>query len=128
MKIAFVGSREFIDKEFVVRKVDEYLHIEWVDYAHQVLAECVSGGASGVDSWAEETAKTLGAKCTIFLPDWDKHGKSAGFIRNKDIIMAADFVVAFWDGKSKGTKSSIDLAINAGKPVDVFIRTGISGS
>ena len=78
-------------------------------------------------NWNERNNENIGKivkiNRIIFLPDWDKYGKSAGFIRNKLIINEADMVVAFWDGKSKGTKNSIDLAINAGKPVDIYIRS-----
>jgi hypothetical protein len=58
----------------------------------------------------------------IFKPDWDKYGKRAGFIRNELIINEADKIIAFWDGESKGTKLSIDLAIKAGKPIDIYVR------
>ncbi len=47
---------------------------------------------------------------TIFIAEWDKYGKSAGYIRNRLIVQESDMIVAFWDGKSKGTKHSIDQA------------------
>jgi hypothetical protein len=46
----------------------------------------------------------------VFKPDWNKYGKSAGFVRNKLIIENADIVFAFWDGESKGTLISINIA------------------
>lgn len=122
MKIAFVGSRTFKDTEWdddslICRIVREtFCNPAYRD------REFVSGGAIGPDSIAEKYARGYGVKCTIFKPDWDKHGKSAGFIRNKLIVNEADHIVAFWDGQSKGTKSTIDLAINVGKPVDIYIR------
>ena len=85
------------------------------------MTEFVSGGARGVDSFAESIVDST-VKKTIFKPDWDKYGKSAGFIRNKLIIDEADMVLAFWDGSSKGTKHSIDLAIAAGKPLNIYVR------
>lgn len=115
MKIAFVGSRTFCDKTFVYLKVDEW-------FINHPERELVSGGAKGVDTWAWEAVRPLGNICWIFPPDWIKYGKSAGFIRNEEIVRQADHVVAFWDGASKGTKHTIDLAIKAGKPVDVYIR------
>jgi len=54
------------------------------------------------------------------LPDWDKYRKSAGFIRNQQIIDACTFVLAFWDGKSKGTKDTIDKARKAKKPTFII--------
>lgn len=113
-KIAIVGSREFKNKEFVKTKIRDFLCPN-----EDTL---ISGGARGVDSWAEEVADERKCNKRIFKPEWDKYGKSAGFIRNKLIIDSANYVVAFWDGQSKGTKHSIDLAIKQGKPVDIYIR------
>lgn len=45
-----------------------------------------------------------------FRADWDTHGKSAGYKRNSQMADHADMLIAFWDGKSKGTKHMIDLA------------------
>lgn len=117
MKIAVVGSRDFKDKEFVCQIISERF-IMCCDYR----ATLVSGGARGVDSIAEEFANAHLIKTIIFKPDWDKYGKSAGFIRNKLIIDEADMVLAFWNGSSKGTKHSIDLAIKAGKPLNIYVR------
>jgi uncharacterized phage-like protein YoqJ len=120
MKIAIVGSREFKNKDFVQNIVSNQLTNG--DYF-------ISGGARGVDTWAEETIPILETGLAnfkinkkIFKPDWNKYGKRAGFLRNQLIIDEADKVIAFWDGKSKGTKHSIDLAIKANKPIDIYIR------
>jgi len=45
-------------------------------------AKLVSGGAKGADTLAERFAKELGIDCEVFLADWNKHGKAAGFIHN----------------------------------------------
>lgn len=119
MKIAFVGSRKFIDKDFVYFTVREHLRGRCLTTAEY---EFISGGAKGVDSWAEESAKQMYAKCIIFKPDWNKYGKRAGFLRNQLIVNEADKLIAFWDGESKGTKHSIDLAIKKGIPVNIYIR------
>jgi hypothetical protein len=54
------------------------------------------------------------------LPDWAKHGRAAGPIRNKLIISDADYVIAFWDGKSTGTLSSINIAKGLNKPLTII--------
>jgi hypothetical protein len=77
----------------------------------------VSGGAKGVDTIAVETALMCGLGTIVFPAEWDKHGRSAGYIRNKDIVSRADVVVAFWDGVSRGTAHSMDLALSMGKPL-----------
>lgn len=125
MKIAVVGSRNWNDIPFLRKKLYEYFR-----YSKGPEFVFISGGARGVDKDSEMiineindcSARFVKIEKKIFKPDWDKYGKSAGFIRNKLIINEADNVLAFWDGKSKGTKHSIDLAIKAGKPVDIYIR------
>ena len=100
MVIGIVGGRDFDDYSLLTTTMNEY-----VDKVHLI----VSGGAKGADSLGERWAKENNKKTLIFKPEWEKYGKSAGFIRNQEIVKNSDFVLAFWDGKSKGTKSSIDL-------------------
>ncbi|KKL45313.1 hypothetical protein LCGC14_2356910, partial [marine sediment metagenome] len=57
------------------------------------------------------------AKLTVYRAEWDKYGKSAGFLRNQTIIDNCDMVVAFWDGKSKGTADTINKAKRSKKPI-----------
>ena len=95
MKIAVIGSREL--------QVD---HLE--DYLPEGVTEIVSGGARGVDSCARDYALQHGLKLTELLPDYEKYGRGAPLRRNITIIEYADHVLAFWDGKSRGTKYVID--------------------
>jgi hypothetical protein len=76
----------------------------------------VSGGAKGADSLGRDFAQKHSAKYLEFLPDWEKFGKSAGVVRNADIVKNSDFVLAFWDGQSGGTRHSLELAQKTGKP------------
>lgn len=114
MKIAVVGSREFKDEKFIS---DILLNPELNN-----TGILVSGGAKGVDTWAEEIWDNMGWEKIIFKPNWNKYGKKAGFLRNQQIVDVADKLIAFWNGKSKGTKHSIDLAVKKGIPVDIYIR------
>lgn len=113
MKVAIIGSREFPQLERVDSYVDT-LHAEDV---------VVSGGARGVDLRAEQRARSRGLKVHIIRADWARHGRKAGFMRNPDIVAAADRVVAFWDGTSRGTADSIEIARKTGKPVEVVLPT-----
>jgi len=62
-----------------------------------------------------------GIKLTEFLPEYDKYGRSAPLKRNITIIAHAELVLAFWDGKSRGTKFVIDNCKKVGVPVKVFL-------
>ncbi|MDO4700541.1 MAG: hypothetical protein Q4A69_07655 [Moraxella sp.] len=55
----------------------------------------------------------------IFKPNYQRHGRAAAFIRNRLIVDTADVLIAFWDGKSTGTKYTIDYAKKQQKQVYV---------
>jgi len=116
MKIAIIGSRSFFDYELLKSTVNDYR-----DKNSVVYELMVSGGAGGADRLGERYAKEHDIPTRIFYPDWDKFGKRAGFLRNQDIINNSDLVFAFWDGVSKGTKSSIDLAKQKGSEVVIVL-------
>lgn len=80
------------------------------------ISYIIKPGAKGADFLGKRYAEEMFLGYIEFLPDWDKFGKSAGYRRNFKIINEADYVIAFWDGKSKGTKHSIDLAKEQSKP------------
>jgi len=105
MKLAVIGSRGFHDYEFLKLEIKKFLQEN-----NFTLTKIISGGAKGADKMAEYYATEYSIPITIFFPDWDKYGKSAGFMRNEQIINTADAVIAFWDGTSKGTLGSINLS------------------
>lgn len=59
----------------------------------------------------------------VFEADWNKHGKAAGPIRNKEMVSESDGLIAFWDGKSRGTKNAIDCAVADEKIVIIMPTT-----
>lgn len=113
IRLAIVGGRDFSDYNLMKERLAE------VANEYQVVC-VVSGGARGADSLGERWAKENGISTMIFPADWDRYGKSAGFRRNKDIVANADLVAAFWDGKSHGTKNTIDLTRAARKMLLIF--------
>ena len=107
MKLAIIGSRS--------------LHIPDLEkYMPDDVTEIVSGGAKGVDSDARNYAEKNGIKITEFLPDYTLYSRGAPLKRNIQIIEYADMVLAFWDGKSRGTKYVIDNCEKTGVPVRVI--------
>jgi predicted Rossmann fold nucleotide-binding protein DprA/Smf involved in DNA uptake len=111
--LAVVGSRTVTNYNEVLPYLQHYLSIPNL--------HLVSGGAIGADRLGRRFAQEHHLSLQEFLPDWKQFGKSAGFRRNHDIISAATEVIAFWDGKSKGTKHSIDLARKQGKACRVIL-------
>ena len=108
MKVAVIGSRNL-----AVKNLEKYLP--------EGTTEIVSGGARGIDSCAKNYDNTNGIPLKEFLPNYDEFGRSAPLLRNLEIIDYADIVLAFWDGKSRGTKFVIDKCRAKGKPVNIFI-------
>ncbi len=108
MKLGVVGSRTFNDYNLLKKTLDKY-----------DIDEIVSGGANGADQLAERYAEEKNIKTNIFLPDWKKYGRKAGPLRNKQIVENSDYIIAFWDGVSRGTLSSINLAKHMGKDLTI---------
>lgn len=103
MKVIIAGSRSFDDYELLCKYCDKVL-------SAQSDVEIVSGRARGADRLGENYAYERQYKTTYFPADWDNLGKKAGYVRNEEMAKYADALIAFWDGKSKGTKHMIDLA------------------
>lgn len=101
MRLSIIGSRTFNDYFLLKEILDPYT---------ECISLVVSGGAKGADTLGEKWAKDNNIPTLIFKPDWEKYGKRAGWVRNVDIIDNCDGVLAFWDGISKGTNHSIELA------------------
>jgi len=116
-RIAIVGTRKWNRKDaaIVLEKLFDYIHSLPED------AVIITGGAPGIDSTAEMIAKDCCLEVKIFLPDWDKHPRSAGMIRNAEILNDCDKVIAFWDGESPGTKGMIELARRRNLPLRVIL-------
>ena len=107
MRIGVVGSRD-------IKELDIGKYLKDCD-------EIVSGGACGVDTLAAEYANENGMKLTVFLPEYKRYGRGAPIVRNKMIVDYADRIIAFWNGRSKGTLSVISYAKKVGKPCEVVI-------
>ena len=118
MRIVIAGSRGFQDYALLDQTLDRILdkQIEPV--------ELVSGHAKGADLLAERFAKENDLPIHIIKPDWKTYGRAAGPIRNRQMLDYAmeelSLVVAFWDGKSKGTKNTINTAKSLGIPVEII--------
>ncbi len=107
MKIAIIGSRTI-----------ENINLQ--NYLPPNTTEIVSGGAKGVDTIAKNFAVQNSISYTEFLPDYASFGRAAPIKRNDLIIEYCDEILAFWDGKSRGTEYVIKKAEKQGKKVHVI--------
>lgn len=113
MKIIVAGGRDFNDYNLLLESCDYF-------FQNQSEIEIVSGTANGADKLGERYAEEKGYQVKKFPADWEKYGKSAGFKRNTEMAEYADGLIAFWDGKSKGTSHMINTAKNKNLKVRII--------
>lgn len=115
-------------KRVVIAGCRDYHNYEeakaYIDYVLSNIREgneivILSGGACGADALGERYAKENGFKLQKYPADWAKYGKSAGPKRNEQMAKIGDYVICFWDGKSKGTRSMIEYAKKFNKPIRI---------
>lgn len=109
LRIVVAGSRDFEDYNMLEEALDNLLD----DQEDEV--EFVSGHAKGAGQMAEQYAESHDIPIQIMKPDWKRYGRAAGVVRNKEMLVYADQesaqLLAFWDGKSSGTRNTINTAM-----------------
>ena len=108
-RVGVIGSRTF--KNYSLLE-------DILDRAPFSISKIISGGAVGADKLSIKYAKKKNIEWEEFLPDFKKY-KHPYHHRNRLIAEASDIVIAFWDGRSTGTKYTINYAKTIGKRVEV---------
>ena len=115
--IIIAGTRTYSDYDKLKQVCSDYISHLLKDGMSEIDGiTIVSGMAHGADSLGLRFAKQCGMDCRTFPADWNTNGKAAGPIRNEEMAKFAvadgayGVLIAFWDGKSKGTDSMIKLA------------------
>lgn len=119
------GSRSVTENDNIDIWISAALNVPQQKYKHVLVVE---GGAAGADMLARKYAIQHNLHLKEIPADWEKYGKSAGIIRNKamhGIISKYPHrgVIAFWDGKSKGTAQNFGLARQYNNPLFI-VHTG----
>lgn len=117
MNIVVCGSRDFDGHSLFEEGIEAAEDVLDMNPLHDNV---IVGGARGPDTWAEDYFDARGYYVLVMEADWTQFGKAAGFIRNQRMVEKADALIAFWDGESRGTKHSINLAIDKQIPVFIF--------
>lgn len=112
MKVVIAGSR-------TINPTVEEIELALKDV---LITEVVSGGAYGVDSAGEDFARKNNISIKRFIPDWSKHGKRAGPLRNASMAAYGDILLLIWDGKSAGSKSMLSSMMKLNKLVIQIIK------
>src|SRR5699024_491893 len=116
-KVVIFGSRDFDDYEYFAEKLEDIFYERDLK---NIKVEIVEGGARGADRLARNFAHDNDTEYTTFPADWDKHGRSAGHIRNAEMAGYCDWGIGFWDGESKGTEGMIKQMKRLDKEVIVI--------
>src|SRR2546429_9342627 len=115
MRVAIVGSRHFSD----LSRVGEYVK------SLRPRASIITGSASGVDASATRAAREKGIPVQVMPTSFEELADTAkSTARNQRLVDSCDVLVAFWDGSSKGTRTTVERALDSGKEVHVFIARG----
>lgn len=112
-RVIIAGSRDFSDYQFLREKMDRLLS----NVKEPIAVVC--GKARGADTLGERYALERGYEVLPFPANWERYGRSAGYRRNVQMAENADALVAFWDGKSMGTRHMISAAKSHGLRVRV---------
>ena len=115
-RIIIAGGRDFNDYDRLCAFMDQYCLDSGFGPDN---TDFISGAARGADRLGELWATSRGYKVMLFPANWTDHGKSAGYIRNKQMADEATALVVFWDGSSKGTGNMIWVATKAGLKVHI---------
>lgn len=110
-RVIVCGSRSWTDRTAIAERL--------CDLPSDTVI--VHGAARGADQIAGQEAQKLGLLVEPHAADWETHGKSAGFVRNREMAaLGADLCLAFWDGRSRGTAMMVDLAEKHGIPLELY--------
>lgn len=115
MKLIVAGGRDFTDSSVMISELTKLVQNGNIPDC----PELVCGMARGADMLAYSLWANNRMPIHNFPADWNKHGKSAGYIRNAAMGEFADAAVCFWDGNSRGTKHMIYIMERQNKPVYV---------
>ena len=115
-RLIIAGGRDFNDYDFLKENCMSVIDKLKNDY--DVIV--VSGHAQGADMLGERLANEHGLMLEVYPADWKLHYRSAGFRRNEQMGDISDGLIAYWDGRSHGTRHMIEYAKSKGLDVTVY--------
>jgi len=116
-RIVIAGCRDYYNYEEAKAYIDYILSN--IRASNEIII--LSGGANGADMLGERYANENGFLIEKYPAQWEKYGASAGPRRNKQMAQDCDYVICFWDGNSRGTRSMIEYAKKLKKPIRIKI-------
>lgn len=111
MKLIIAGGRDIHAGQSFISGSLELLGLQ------DKVSKIVCGCANGIDNAGKYWGWQNRVLVELFPADWDKHGKAAGPIRNREMALYADALLLIWDGKSKGSANMKKEMTALGKPI-----------
>lgn len=114
-RVVIAGCRNYFD----YAQAKKYIDLCLKNIRKQFTIIIISGGCSGADMIGLRYATENNMTFEVYNADWIHFGKAAGPLRNRHMAEVCDYVICFWDGKSKGTFSMIQEAKKLNKPLRI---------
>lgn len=114
MRLVIYGSR---DVDPTIADITNKLNDNGI--SEEDIEEVVCGMARGADLAGKRWAEAFGIPVAEFPAEWDRYGKSAGYIRNRQMAKYATHGLGFWKGESRGTAHMTTLLVASGRPAIV---------
>lgn len=114
-RVAVAGGRDYNN----YAEAKEFIDFCISNIRNRYTLVFVSGGCRGADALGERYATENGFALERYPADWERYGKSAGPRRNRLLAEISDFVICFWDGQSRRTKSMIEYTKLLKKPIKI---------
>jgi hypothetical protein len=120
-RILICGDRNWVNGPFIFHTLSKIQQEQGVEVV-------IEGEANGADKLGATAARMLNVPVLKFPANWQKHGKSAGPIRNRKQLKegAPDLVLAFHNdiANSKGTKDMVRISLQAKIETHVYTEQG----
>ena len=113
--ILICGDRNWTNASIMKKVMDKFVNEKDI---------LVHGNTRGADKMSGFIGKEIGCEVKVFPANWDEHGRSAGPIRNREMLRQnPDIVIGFHNNieKSKGTKDMLNISKKKG--VETYIVT-----
>lgn len=114
-RVVIAGCRNYFD----YAQAKKYIDLCLKNIRKQFTIIIISGGCREADMIGLRYATENNMTFEVYNADWIHFGKAAGPLRNRHMAEVCDYVICFWDGKSKGTFSMIQEAKKLNKPLHI---------
>ncbi len=116
VRVVVAGGRDYNDYKSAKSFIEENI-CDLLEEGNEIIF--ISGGCRGADALSERFALENGFEIEKYLAQWERYGRAAGPKRNKKMVDTCHRIICFWDGKSKGTKSTIFYATKSNKDLRI---------